>query len=238
MLSSIRFLVLSVFVGIAIASCQSPANRQPASASDQADCRTIEHEAGETEVCGQPQRIVVLGPYVLEPLLALNMQPVAYGDHVAFHQGDYNNPDEQIPYLGSMITQPIANVGSASEPSIEAIAKVQPDLIIGLEENIKQYDNLSQIAPSILLDRLDQSEPENNLKAIAQAVNRPQQAEQLLAETEQRITAAREAFAPLVASKPKLLLLSSSQLQEINLGNFHHGSCSSLIEELGFQLVS
>ncbi|MEM7595284.1 MAG: iron-siderophore ABC transporter substrate-binding protein, partial [Cyanobacteria bacterium P01_A01_bin.83] len=46
------------------------------------------------------------------------------------------------------------------------------------------------------------------------------------------------AFAPLVASKPKLLLLSSSQLQEINLGNFHHGSCSSLIEELGFQLVS
>ncbi|MEM8672891.1 MAG: iron-siderophore ABC transporter substrate-binding protein [Cyanobacteria bacterium P01_G01_bin.67] len=181
---------------------------------------------------------MVLGPNVLEPLLALGVQPIAYGDHVAFRQGDYDNPQGQIPYLGSMITQPIANVGLASEPSIEAIVKVQPDLIIGLEENAKQYDNLSQIAPSILLDRLDQSEPETNLKAIAQAVNRPQQVEQLLAETEQRITAAREAFAPLVASNPKLLLLSSSQWQEINLGNFHHGSCSSLIEELGFQLVS
>ncbi|MEM8677670.1 MAG: hypothetical protein AAGF83_27995 [Cyanobacteria bacterium P01_G01_bin.67] len=33
-------------------------------------------------------------------------------------------------------------------------------------------------------------------------------------------------------------MLSSSQLQEINLGNFNHGSCSSLIEELGFQLIS
>lgn len=38
--------------------------------------------------------------------------------------------------------------------------------------------------------------------------------------------------------KPKFVLLSSSQLQEIYLGNSAHGLCSSLIEELGFQLVS
>ena len=109
-----KFLILMVFVGLAIASCQSPTqDSQLTSTSNQADCRTIEHEAGKTSVCGQPQRIVVLGPYVLEPLLALGVQPIAYGDHVAFHQGDYYNPQEQIPYLGSMITQPIANVGIA-----------------------------------------------------------------------------------------------------------------------------
>ena len=46
---------------------------------------------GATEICGQLQRIVVLGPYVLEPLLALNVQLVGYADHIAFHQGDYTD---------------------------------------------------------------------------------------------------------------------------------------------------
>ena len=88
MLSSIRFLVLSVFLGMAIASCQSQANKLETSTSNRTDCRTIEHEAGETAVCGEPERIVVLGPYVLEPLLALGVQPIAYGDHVAFIRGN------------------------------------------------------------------------------------------------------------------------------------------------------
>ena len=144
MLSSIRFWVLSIFMVGAIASCQSQTSNPEKSTSDQADCRTIEHEAGETEVCGEPQRIVVLGLYVLEPLLALGVQPVAYGDHVAFHQGEYNNPSEQIPYLGSRINQPIANVGIAYEPSMEAIAQAQPDLILGIEANVQRYDILSQ----------------------------------------------------------------------------------------------
>ena len=234
MFISIRVLILSIFVGIAIASCQSQTNNQQTSTSDKTDCRTIEHEAGETEVCGEPQKIVVLGPYVLEPLLALGMQPEAYGDHVAFHQGDYDNPEEQIPYLGNMITQPISNVGLAYEPSVEAIAKVQPDLIIGIEGNSKQYDTLSQIAPTIVLKW---TEPENNLKAIAQAVDRTQQAEQLLTETEQQIAAAREAFAPVVAENPNILLFSSSQLKEI-VPLLPSSTCVSLPEQLGFKPMS
>ena len=241
MLLSIRFLVLSVLMGIAIsltawlryASCQSQTSNPEASTSNKDDCRTVEHEAGETEVCDRPKRIVVLGPYVLEPLLALGVQPIAYGDHVAFHQGDYDSPNEQIPYLGSMITQPLANVGLAYEPSVEAIAQAQPDLIIGIEGNTKQYDTLSQIAPTILLNW---TEPENNLKAIAQAVNRTQQAEQLLTETENRIAAAREAFAPVVANNPDLLLFSSTQLKEI-IPLQPNATCTSLPDQLGFQPV-
>ncbi len=133
-----------------------------------------------------------------------------------------------------MITQPIANVGLAYEPSIEAIAKVQPDLIIGIQGLAKQYDTISQIAPTILLNW---SEPETNLIAIAGTVNRTQQAEQLLTETERRIAAAREAFAPVVATHPEILLFSSSQLKEI-IPLDCSTICTSLPEKLGFQLVS
>ena len=181
------------------------------------------------QIGDRPQRIVVLGPYVLEPLLALGVQPVAFADHVTFHQGDYDKPNEQIPYLGSMITQPLAY-----EPSIEAIAKVQPDLIIGIEGNAKQYDTLSQIAPTILLNWI---EPENNLKAIAKAVNRSQKAEQLLAETEQKIAEARKTFAPVVADNPNILLISSLQLKEI-IPLQPSTRCTSLPEQLGFQPLS
>jgi len=186
-------------------------------------------------VCGQPQRIVALGPYVLESLLTLGIQPVGFADHMMLHQGTYDNPSQQIPYLGNRITQPLANVGLAYSPSIESLLKIQPDLIVGTESNASQYATLSEMAPTVLVKWAD---PENSLRTIAQAVGHSDQAEQLLTKTEQHIAAAREAFAPFVAANPKVLLLSSSQLQEINLGNSGHGQCSSLIEALGFQLVA
>ena len=132
-----------------------------------------------------------------------------------------------------MITQPIANLGIAYEPSIEAIVQAQPDLILGLEANAQNYDTLSQIAPTILLEY---SETENSLKAIATAVNRTQKAEQLLAETEQKIAATRAAFAPVVAENPDILLITSSQLREI-LPLDSHTTCTSLPKQLGFKSV-
>lgn len=233
-----RLLALAILASFAIAACQGRTDNaavNSARPSAGADCRTIQHEMGETEICGQPQRIVVLGPYVLEPLLALNVQPIAFADHIMLHQGEYDNPSQQIPYLGERITQPLANVGLAYSPSIEALLKVQPDLILGTDSNADQYETLSKIAPTLLLKW---SDTEKTLRAVAEAVDRSKQAEQLLTETNQQIAASRETFAPVVAAQPKVLLLSSSQLQEINLGNSAHGRCSSLIEELGFQLVA
>jgi len=207
----------------------------PVQSEAQTDCQIIQHELGETEVCGQPQRIVVLGPYLLEPLLALGVQPTAFADHEAVSQRDYDNPSQQIPYLEGYITQPVVNVGTASNPSVESILKVQPDLILGTEWNANEYETFSNIAPTLLLKW---GEPEMALRAIAQAVNRTEQAEQVLIETEQRVITAREDFAPIVADHPKVLLLSSLNLQEMYLGTSAHGMCSSLIEEMGFQLVT
>jgi iron complex transport system substrate-binding protein len=237
----IRIITVVILTALATIACQGKADRSivdvasSSSLSNLTDCRTIQHEMGETEVCGQLKRIVVLGPYILEHLLALDVQPVAFADHVAFHQGDYTDPSQQIPYLGERITQPLANVGIAYTPSIEAIVKVQPDLILGIDDiNANQYETLSKIAPTLLLDY---SDTENTLKAIAKAVNRSEQAEQLLAKTQQQFAQARETFAPLVATHPKILLLGSPNLSELYLEN-PANSCSSLIEKLGFQRIS
>jgi iron complex transport system substrate-binding protein len=116
-----KFLILMA-IGTTIAACQ-PINRwtAPSPAPIAIGCRTIPHEGGETKVCGQPQRIVVLGPYVLESLLALGIQPVAFAEHISLHQGGYDHPSQQIPYLGDRITQPLVNAGTSYNPAIEAI---------------------------------------------------------------------------------------------------------------------
>lgn len=236
----IPWLLLIFVLAVTIASCQSNPSYTRGDAlhatnSIHTDCRDIEHLRGTTKICGQPQKIVVLGVYMLEALLALDIQPVAFGDNVAFQQGDFTNPSQQIPYLGERITQPIANVGSAYSPSIEAIMKVQPDLILGTEFNTRQYQTFSRIAPTLILKYPD---PEGNLKAIAQAVNRNEQAEQILKDYKVQIATMRQEFASVVASNPKLLLLSSGELRDIYLVTNRTGICRSLLQDLGFQLVS
>ena len=220
----------------AIAACQHPAN-SPKSVSETSpadDCQTIVHVAGEAEICEQPQSVVALGPYVLEPLIALGVQPTGFADHMAFGQGVYSNPSEQIPYIGERITSQLVNVGVAYSPSIEAIAKAQPDLIIGTEFNMQQYETLSQIAPTLLIEY---DSTEENLRTIAKAVNRPDAAEQLIAETDQKIVAAQETFADFASDNPKALLLFSNP-PNLSLSKGNQELCHTLVEDLGFQLVS
>ena len=126
----------------------------------------------------------------------------------------------------------------AGTPSIEAIVKAKPDLILGLDiTNTQHYQTLSKIAPTLILKWGDS---DRNLQTIAIAVNRTERAADLLREMKQQIATARQAFTPLVATAPKLLMLISSELpelSEVGLVTKIHDRCSSLPQDLGFQLV-
>ncbi|NEQ33670.1 MAG: iron-siderophore ABC transporter substrate-binding protein [Leptolyngbya sp. SIO4C5] len=230
-----RSLLLGLM--LAIAACQSPPDSQIAAstkATADESCRTVDHALGETEICGQPQNVVVLGPYLLEQVLALGVQPVGFADHVVLHQGDYDSPSQQIPYLGQQVTTQPANVGLAYQPSIEAILSLQPDLILSPTIGAEQYDVLSDIAPTLMFDV---TEGKTNLQAIAQALDRAEQVEGLMATTEERIEAAQEMFAPLVADHPQILMLTSDDAHSFSLISHRNSRCGALPKELGFEPV-
>lgn len=214
----------------------SPVSEQPEALppAASADCRTIAHSLGETEICGQPQRIVVLGPYLLEQVLALGAQPAGYADHMALHQGDYTDPARQIPYLGARVTTQPVNVGLAYQPSIEGIARVQPDLILSPDYNAGQYAALSAIAPTLVFDIAG---GQTHLREIGQALNQGDRAETLIAATESRVKAAQAKFAAVVAEHPEVLVLSSEDAQTFSLISHTNSFCGSLVEDLGFQLL-
>ncbi|MEM7062479.1 MAG: iron-siderophore ABC transporter substrate-binding protein [Cyanobacteria bacterium P01_B01_bin.77] len=208
--------------------------RSKVSSTESTNCRTVQHEMGDTEVCGQPQTIVVLGPYLLEQVLALGKQPAGYGDHVAFHQDDYDNPSQQIPYLGSRVTTQPVNVGLAYQPSIEAIVRAQPDLILSPALEATQYEQLMTIAPTLTFNI---GGGNSNLSAMGQALGLSDRADALLTETNDRIEQAKTQFAPVVKKHPQVLMLTSGDMQTVNTISHTNSLCGALVKELGFQPV-
>ena len=231
-----RFFLLVAIVGFAIAACSRSANNPavPSGASGGADCRTLPHLMGATEICGRPQKIVVIGSPLLELLLTLDVQPAGYSDPFATHLGDYDDPPRQIPYLGKRVKGRPVNIGSSFNPSIEAMLKARPDLILATEYNRADYQTLSELAPTLILQWFDADE---NLQTIAEAIGYPEKAEKFIAERQQRIDTARERFAIAVEEYPKILALAVRKFPEFSLITDANGFCASLLEDLGFQLV-
>ncbi len=227
-------ILLLVMLSGSLLACQrsAPSKNTPLSPQSE-NCRTIPHREGKTKVCGQPQRIVVLGPYLLEQVLALGAQPVGYADHMALHQGDYDNPSQQIPYLGNRVeTQPV-NVGLAYQPSVEAIVKAQPDLILA-PDNTNQYEALTKIAPTLSFEIRG---GKTNLQAIGQALNRSDRAQQLTAQIQQQTRTAQTAFQSIVKDHPKVLTLSSDDAQSFTIMSHTNSFCGTFLKDLGFQFV-
>lgn len=231
---------LAIVIVLFMVACKGTSKKTIQNGQSSAtECQSVQHEMGKTKVCGQPQKIVALGPSMMEILLALEKQPVGYADLLGFHRGDFDNPSQQIPLLGNRVTQSLGNVGTSSNPSLEAIARLKPDLILGTGANKEQYATLSQIAPTLVLPYGTGDDWQRNLQMVAQVLGHPEQAQKVLEAHKQRLATARQKFASVTAAYPKVLLLASSSLlsQDIRI-QLNDNSCGALVEKLGFQLVS
>jgi iron-siderophore transport system substrate-binding protein len=104
--------------------------------------RTVKHALGETRIEKKPERIVVLDSGELDGVLALGITPVG----MATTAGQSGVPS----YLADK-AQGITTVGGISELNLEAIASLQPDLILGSKLRANDlYDKLSAIAPTVM----------------------------------------------------------------------------------------
>jgi iron complex transport system substrate-binding protein len=77
-------------------------------------------------------------------------------------------------------------VGEIGEPDLEAIAALEPDLILGSEVRVADfYDELSALAPTVFTETVGVTWKEN-LLVHAEALGETERAEQLLADYEER----------------------------------------------------
>lgn len=155
--------------------------------------RVIEHEFGETRLSAQPEVIVSLEPAaVTDSLIALGFPPTLSATY-----GLAGGDDSEVwpPAIRDQaMTAGIGSIGTPSEPSLEAIARVKPDLIIAYPWQAETlYRQLSLIAPTIVVPFVRDFRPPMQL--IAEALDAEAEAEALLEELEQLQQAIRRAHA-------------------------------------------
>jgi iron complex transport system substrate-binding protein len=148
----LKLLLISICSLILVVACNSSTpqlNTNQTPTSRPSDCRVINHDGGETEICGQPQKIVAFGPPILDIFLSLGVQAAGYSEVDFLNKKVFDNPSEQIPYLGHLVTNQPVNLGDRNNPSLETFVQLQPDLIIGEAYHIKEkYELFSSIAPT------------------------------------------------------------------------------------------
>ncbi|MBJ7553989.1 Fe(3+) dicitrate ABC transporter substrate-binding protein [Marinomonas spartinae] len=150
--------------------------------------RSVQDERGTFTIQGTPKRIVVLEFSFVDALVNVGLSPVGIADD--------NHPDDLLPRVRNHL-KPWVSLGMRSQPSLEEIAALKPDLIIAdSERHASIYDSLSNIAPTLLLKSRGESYQENleSAEKIGIVVNKRQEMQQSLRKHEALMETYRETF--------------------------------------------
>lgn len=177
----VRALAAGMAVIAAVGACSAGTAAAPA---PQPAASTVQHKYGTTEVPAEPARIVTVGLTDQDAALALGVKPVGTIDWY----GGYPNgvwPWQQEEFGAELPTV----VGDASTIDFEAVAALQPDLILGVYSGLTQadYDKLAQIAPTVAqpVGFEDYLAPwQDQTRLIGQALGQAEQADALIAGVE------------------------------------------------------
>ncbi|TLS51350.1 iron-siderophore ABC transporter substrate-binding protein [Paenibacillus antri] len=140
--------------------------------------RSFTHAMGTTDVPTNPQRVVILTNEGTEALLALGVTPVGAAKSWL---GDpwYDHIKDQM--------KDVVNVGEESQPNLELIIGLKPDLIIGNKmRNEEIYDELSAIAPTVFAETL-RGDWQVNFKMYADVLGKTAEGEKVMGDYEARI---------------------------------------------------
>jgi iron complex transport system substrate-binding protein len=148
---------------------------------------------GDVEIPVEPKRIVAL--YYHHILLGLDIKPV--GANLTWWGGS--------PFLQQLEADGITDVGGP--PSLEAVAKLEPDLIIMNDNNAEDYEQFSKIAPSVLLPYDANRSVYEDAKLIGDLLGISEAAQQLTERFEAKAAEARAKIAGVVDENAKVAII-------------------------------
>ena len=156
-----KILMTSLILSsIALVGCttNNSTNKENNSSDNQI---TVQHKLGTTKLNSKPKKIAVLELSFLDSLHNLDIDPVAIADDGETNKVTDVTNGEKIDYV---------SVGDRKEPNLEELSSMDLDLIIAdTSRHSEIYEDLSKIAPTIVLDSIDSSYDEyiENFDTIA-----------------------------------------------------------------------
>lgn len=157
-----------------------------ATAAAWAEPVTIETARGPVTLEARPQRVVVFDIAALDTIDALGVVPVGVPDNL------------YVSYLDHL-NGAVEPVGNLFEPDFEAVAALEPDLIVAGGRSSTQVEALAAIAPTIDMTITGETslsdEALARLEAYGALFGRTEEAANLRGEIETQLAAARAAVA-------------------------------------------
>lgn len=183
------------------------------------ETRVIKHAMGETKVTGTPQRIVTLFQGANDVVVALDVKPAGVVESWV-QQPVYE-------YLRKDLDG-VPQVGQESQPNLEEINKLKPDLIIATKIRHEEiYDQLSQIAPTVVTETL--FDWKETLQITGEAMNKTEESSKLLADWEARVADFKEKMGDRL---PMEATITNFRADQVRI--FYMGYAGKILKELGF----
>ncbi|MDT0343258.1 ABC transporter substrate-binding protein [Streptomyces litchfieldiae] len=173
---------------LTLAACgdDSDSGGDTGSGSGEGGTRTVQTAMGPVEVPENPERVVVLDTGELDTAITLGITPVG--------AVETDTGTMFLDYLPQDQLEGIENVGAITQPNLEAINELNPDLIIGSKIRDEQrYDELSQIAPTVFTETVGAPWQENFL-LHAEALGKSEEAAAVVEEYEAHVAEVTEAI--------------------------------------------
>lgn len=231
-------LVFGLLVSMLISGCDTQDASPPASAGQPHDGwpRTVQTLKGPLTLQQPPQRIVSTSVTISGTLLAINAPLIGSGatsprSAVADSQGFFSQWSQQAKERG---VKPLY----VTEPNAEAIAATAPDLIViaatGGDSALKLYEQLSAIAPTLVIDYGDKSW-QQLAQQLGEVTGHEADAQRIVSQFEQRVLAVKQAIQ--LPPQPVSALVYYEDGRGVNLWTGASAQ-GQLLKELGFQLAA
>ena len=231
------FALILALLTIMLAACSSD-KKETEEKGTKEESVTFQGTNGKVTLDKPAKKVVVLEWTYAENLLALGMQPAGMADIESYN--DYVNIEPQLD-------DTVVDVGTRQEPNLEAIAAIEPDLIIGVDfRHTAMLSDLESIAPTVIFnpypedDSIDlYEEMETTFNEMAKAVGKEDKAKEVLADLETVYEEkAAEVEAANLKTKDTILTLAYTGAQAPEIRVFTPNSMASIIlEKIGLKNV-
>ncbi|WP_227937566.1 ABC transporter substrate-binding protein [Alkalihalobacillus deserti] len=185
--------------------------------------REITHAMGTTTIEGTPKKIVTLYQGATDAAVALGVTPVGVVESW-LEQPIYK-------YLRDDL-EGVPIVGLETQPNLEEIAKLKPDLIIASKLRHEEvYEQLSQIAPTVSHETV--FEFKETVELMGQAMNQEEKANELLSDWDARVADFQTKVQEKLGDEWPLNV-SILNFREDHARIYFTGFAGSILAELGF----
>ncbi|WP_164848775.1 ABC transporter substrate-binding protein [Paenibacillus sp. DCT19] len=189
---AILLLIISACTGSETTSTVTNGTGNDSVAVEQTAMKSVNTVNGEVLIPKAPQRVVAT--YYVGELSALGIKPVGTVTRLL---------GEASPNLAKF-TEGVVDIGET--PNLEAIAGLQPDLIIATDFDGIDYETYAKIAPTVIVP-WSSDDVWNNLRTFANIFGKEKEAEDFIKDYDMQAVAAKESVQDVIQADETLSII-------------------------------